>query len=273
MGTHPIFESDFDCLTDMARALSFSGCGFNGAYHIGVQKAVAQRLDMASLKFSGASAGSIAATNAAIWAGKNESGDIALIHDIRLCAKKHMFTNRMVPELTSLLDRFYPDDLVDCMNDRVFISLTNVDKKLKMHNTLKSKFASRQEALDTIVASCLVPGWAGYRAIVIDGQKYVDGGFTTNLPDLIPGETIRVQPFSTSAKFAEVSPVYSHPEDCDKRLLQHIDRNNTFTMYLTRLNLNRAVVKALLPPDDDQWYIDMLQEGFDNTNAYFDTCK
>ena len=109
------------------------------------------------------------------------------------------------------------------------------------------------------------------RASVINGHKYVDGGFTTNLPDLFPGETIRVQPFSTSARFAEVSPIYSNPGDAQKRLLQKIDRNNTYTMYMTKQNFNRVAVKALLPPEDDQWYLDMVQEGHDNTLAYVNT--
>ena len=74
-----------------------------------------------------------------------------------------MFTNRMVPKLTALIDGFYPDDLRDYMQNRVHISLTNIDSKLKMRNELKSTFASRQECLDTIVASCLVPAWGGYR--------------------------------------------------------------------------------------------------------------
>ena len=83
--------------------------------------------------------------------------------DSKLFARKNMFTNRMVPALTKILSDFYPEDLLDFMNGRVYISLTNVDSKLKMYNTLKSEFSNREECLDSIMASCLVPGWAGYR--------------------------------------------------------------------------------------------------------------
>ena len=74
-----------------------------------------------------------------------------------------MFTNRMVPVLTKILSDFYPEDLLDFMNDRVYISLTNVDSKFKVYNTLKSEFSNREECLDAIVASSLAKGWAGYR--------------------------------------------------------------------------------------------------------------
>ena len=43
----------------MVRAISFAGCGFNGAYHIGASTALAKKLDYKNLKFTGASAGSI----------------------------------------------------------------------------------------------------------------------------------------------------------------------------------------------------------------------
>ena len=43
----------------MVRAISFAGCGFNGAYHIGASSALAKKLDYKNLKFTGASAGSI----------------------------------------------------------------------------------------------------------------------------------------------------------------------------------------------------------------------
>ena len=94
---------------------------------------------------------------------------------------------------------------------------------------------------------------------------------TTNLPDLFPKETIRVQPFSTSSDFAEVSPIFTNPDDANRFLVQKVDRNNTFTLYLTRENLNRMAVKALFPPSDNKWYLDMIQEGHDNAASYLQT--
>ena len=47
-----------------------------------------------------------------------------------------------------------------------------------MKNVLVSEFDSRDHLLECLVASCLVPGWAGYKSRVINGTKYIDGGFT-----------------------------------------------------------------------------------------------
>ena len=53
----------------------------------------------------------------------------------------------MFPGMAKILDDFYPDDLPDYMNDRVYISLSVVDSKwnpTKWTNVLKSQFANRQ---------------------------------------------------------------------------------------------------------------------------------
>lgn len=173
--------------------------------------------------------------------------------------------------IKDLLDKFYPEDLKDYMNGRVYISLSDVDRRFKPVNRLVSKFDTREECLDSITASCLAPGWGGFSALTINGRKFVDGGLTTNLPNLYPGETIRVQPFSTSAEYSEVSPIFSLPEDSKRFLLKDIDRNNTYTMYLTRRNLDRAAIKALFPPSNEEWYIELMNEGYHNTIQYLDS--
>ena len=48
----------------MIKALSFSGAGFCGVYHLGATQALSKRLNFDELKFTGASAGSIAALSA-----------------------------------------------------------------------------------------------------------------------------------------------------------------------------------------------------------------
>ena len=76
-----------------------------------------------------------------------------------------------------------------------------------------SKFNSREHLLECLVASCLAPGWAGYRGRTINGRKYVDGGLSVNLPDICPGETLRIQPFSTCKTLAEITPLLTNPSD------------------------------------------------------------
>ena len=94
----------------------------------------------------------------------------------------------------------------------------DVSSKLKMKNVLVSEFDSRDHLLECLVASCLVPGWAGYKSRIINGTKYIDGGFTVNLPNLYPNETVRIQPFSTSEIHADISPILTNQKDKNRMI-------------------------------------------------------
>ena len=87
-----------------------------------------------------------------------------------------------------------------------------------MKNVLVSDFESREHLLECLVASSLVPGWAGYKSRVINGQKYVDGGLTMNLPNIYPKQTIRIQPFSTSEQHAEISPLLTNEKNKNRMI-------------------------------------------------------
>ena len=45
-------------------------------------------------------------------------------------------------------------------------------------SVVKSSFDSKEEFVDTVLASCLVPYWAGTIPVTLDGVNYYDGGFT-----------------------------------------------------------------------------------------------
>ena len=46
----------------------------------------------------------------------------------------------------------------------------DVSSKLKIKNELVSEFDSREHLLECLVASCLVPGWAGHKSRIINGS-------------------------------------------------------------------------------------------------------
>ena len=92
-----------------------------------------------------------------------------------------------------------------------------------MKNALISEFDSRHHLLECLVASCLAPGWAGYKSRFINGKKYIDGGLTMNLPNLYPNETVRIQPFSTSEIHADISPILTNEKD-KNRIIAKIAR-------------------------------------------------
>ena len=47
----------------------------------------------------------------------------------------------------------------------------DVSSKLKIKNELISEFDSREHLLECLVASCLVPGWAGHKSRIINGSQ------------------------------------------------------------------------------------------------------
>merc|ERR1711990_411315 len=268
MGTHPIFESDFDCLTEMSnriRAISYSGCGFNGIYHLGATQALAKKISFDKLHFAGASAGSIAAVSAAVWQGENLKTQMDFLELLKKAAGNHQFTNSLPLKIKELMDNLYPDNLLDYTNGRVFISLTDIKSKTRPKNVLISHFSSREHCLDCVTASCLVPVWAGYRGWQIESNKYVDGGLTNNLVNLYPDQTIRVQPFSTSIENCEISPLLSNPNDLGKIIWKW--GNPTFTFYATKQNVDRVAVKALFG-GDEKWNKNLFDEGFHDANKY-----
>ena len=114
-----------------------------------------------------------------------------------------------------ILDTLSSFQFTDLKNHKPYKDVSN---KLKIKNVLVSDFESREHLLECLVASSLVPGWAGYKSRVINGKKYVDGGLTMNLPNIYPNQTIRIQPFSTSKNHAEISPLLTNEKDKNRMI-------------------------------------------------------
>ena len=113
----------------MIRALSFSGAGFCGVYHLGATHALSKRLNFDDLKFTGASAGSIAAVSAAVWHGDNLDHQFAILKGLRTACDKYKFRNQLQESFYELFDEAYPQDVLDYANKRAFISLTGAFQK------------------------------------------------------------------------------------------------------------------------------------------------
>ena len=100
---------------------------------MGATKALAKRLNFDDLHFSGASAGAITATNAAIWGGDNEKREMELILEFQRVARsdsvyflklyldrKFKFTNEMQHRIRDMLDELYPTDVASYMGKGPF---------------------------------------------------------------------------------------------------------------------------------------------------------
>ncbi|KAM3727644.1 Patatin-like phospholipase domain-containing protein [Dirofilaria immitis] len=183
-------------------ALSFSGCGFLGVYHFGVLqgfnrdgKALMKRVK----RCAGASAGSLAA---ALWTfspdnaekGFNDVIKMATeIHSLRFGALSPNFV--LHKSLQKIIDLYIPEDISNA-HDRLYISLTDQKRNV---NRLISRFTSRDYLINALLASCYIPLYSGSSPPLIDGNQYIDGGFTNNLPIFEELPTITISPFSGSA--------------------------------------------------------------------------
>ncbi|MCL4141322.1 UNVERIFIED_CONTAM: hypothetical protein GTU68_043514, partial [Idotea baltica] len=84
-----------------------------------------------------------------------------------------------------------PDDAHERASGKLFISVTRVsDGK----NVLLSQFDTREELIQSLLASAFIPLFSGWMPITVKGVRYIDGGFSDNLP-VLDGKTITVSPF------------------------------------------------------------------------------
>ncbi|VDM99476.1 unnamed protein product, partial [Thelazia callipaeda] len=198
-----IYFSKFSGEGDLA--LSFSGCGFLGVYHFGVLHGLnrsGKTLMTRVKRCAGASAGSLVA---ALWTFRpddTEKGFNDLIkmakevHELRfgVLSSSFVFDER----LRKVVDLYIPDD-VSMAQGRLFISLTNQKNNV---NRIISEFPSRDYLIECLLASCYIPFYSGSNPPCIDGEQYIDGGFTNNLPIFEDMHTVTISPFSGSAVIA-----------------------------------------------------------------------
>uniref|UniRef100_A0A8R1XXP7 PNPLA domain-containing protein n=1 Tax=Onchocerca volvulus TaxID=6282 RepID=A0A8R1XXP7_ONCVO len=188
-------------------ALSFSGCGFLGVYHFGALMKRVKRV-------AGASAGSLAA---ALWTFLPNDAEKGFNDVIKMAAEIHslrfgaLSPNFMLHKsLQKIIDLYIPEDISNAQ-DRLYISLTDQKRNV---NKLISRFTSRDYLIDSLLASCYIPLYSGSSPPLIDGDQYIDGGFTNNLPIFEELTTITISPFSGSAIIApnDYNSMGSFPE-------------------------------------------------------------
>ncbi|XP_068121717.1 patatin-like phospholipase domain-containing protein 4 isoform X3 [Hyperolius riggenbachi] len=179
--------------------LSFAACGFLGIYHLGAASALlkhGQKMLNAVKHFAGASAGSLVATVLLTAPDKiKESKDF--LYQFSEDVKKQTFgaaTPRydFMKYLREGIENILPAEAHMIAENCLHISITNTRSR---ENCLVSTFASREELIQVLLASCFVPVYAGMKAVQYKGEKWFDGGFTDSLPILPTGRTVTVSPF------------------------------------------------------------------------------
>ncbi|XP_063811572.1 patatin-like phospholipase domain-containing protein 4 isoform X2 [Pseudophryne corroboree] len=236
--------------------LSFAACGFLGIYHLGAASALLKHggtMLKAVKVFAGASAGSLAATVLLTAPDKiKESKDFiyTFSEDVRketlgAVTPRYDFMNRLREGIEAILPHKAHEIAENCL----YISITNTKSR---ENCLVSSFASREELIKVLLASCFVPVYAGIQAVEYRGEKWFDGGFTNGLPLLPTGRTVTVSPFCGRQDIC--------PEDKG-----HVDLYFNIAMQdvlLSPANFER-LRQALFPPSHAKME-SIFQDGFED---------
>ncbi|RZF33739.1 hypothetical protein LSTR_LSTR007998 [Laodelphax striatellus] len=212
--------------------LSFAGCGFLGIYHVGVAVCFKKYAPHLLLnKISGASAGAIAAC--------------CLLCDLPIA----FFLNfRLFLDLIIDFPQVLPEDAHLRVSGKLHISLTRVyDGK----NVIVSQFNSKEDLLQALLASAFVPIFSGLIPPKWHGVRYIDGGFSDNLPTL-DENTITVSPFCGETDIC--------PRDYSSQLF-HVNVANT-SIELSKQNIHRFA-RILWPPKPEV-LSNMCKQGFDD---------
>ncbi|XP_043487724.1 patatin-like phospholipase domain-containing protein 2 isoform X1 [Polistes fuscatus] len=232
--------------------LSFAGCGFLSIYHVGVVvcfKKYAPHLLMD--KISGASAGAIAACCLLcdLPLGEITSNVLRVAREARQHTLGPFSPSFNVHEiLLESLQKFLPEDAHIRVNGKLHISLTRVyDGK----NVIVSHYNSREELLQALLASSFIPFFSGILPPRFRGIRYIDGGFSDNLPTL-DENTVTVSPFCGESDIC--------PRDTSSQLFHVIVANTS--IELSRQNFYRFP-RILFPPNP-KILSNMCKQGFDD---------
>lgn len=155
--------------------IALSGGGAKGIAHIGVIRALLEN-GVEPTIVSGTSAGSIIG---ALYAAGLATDDMErMIADSSFMKIFRIFgiPGAGFSKLDYLQERlaaFIPEDSFESLNFPLYVCATNM-------NIGKAVYFNKGKLFDKVVASCSVP-WL-FKPIEIDGELYVDGGITNNMP-------------------------------------------------------------------------------------------
>ncbi|XP_060800813.1 uncharacterized protein LOC106132167 [Amyelois transitella] len=232
--------------------LSFAGCGFLGIYHVGVAvcfKKYAPHLLLG--KISGASFGALSACCLLcdLPIGELTSDVLRVVGEARAGSLGPFSPSFSIQNvLLEGMDKYLPQDVHKLVSGKLHISLTRV---YDGQNVIVSDFPTREDLMQALLASCFVPVFSGMLPPRFHGIRYMDGGFSDNLP-VLDENTITVSPFCGESDIC--------PRDLSSQLF-HVNVANT-SIELSKQNINRFA-RILFPPKPEV-LSNMCKQGFDD---------
>ncbi|CAH0396988.1 unnamed protein product [Chilo suppressalis] len=232
--------------------LSFAGCGFLGIYHVGVAvcfKKYAPHLLLG--KLSGASFGALSACCLLcdLPIGEITSDVLRVVGEARAGSLGPFSPSFSIQNvLLEGMEKYLPHDVHKKVSGKLHISLTRV---YDGQNVIVSEYPTREDLLQALLASCFVPVFSGLLPPRFHGIRYMDGGFSDNLP-VLDENTITVSPFCGESDIC--------PRDLSSQLF-HVNVANT-SIELSKQNINRFA-RILFPPKPEV-LSNMCKQGFDD---------
>lgn len=220
--------------------LSFAGCGFLGIYHVGVAVCFKKYAPHLLLnRISGASAGGIAACF--LLCDLPISAITSDVLNLVCLARKRTLgpfspSFNVQDVLSEGLRKNLPEDAHLKVSGKLHISLTRLPG---FKNVIVSKFYSKEELIQALLASAFVPFFSGSHPPKFHGVYYMDGGFSNNLVTL-DENTITVSPFCGETDIC--------PRDTSSQLF-HVNLANT-SIEVSKQNIYRFA-RILYPPNPE----------------------
>uniref|UniRef100_A0A1B6L7K1 triacylglycerol lipase n=1 Tax=Graphocephala atropunctata TaxID=36148 RepID=A0A1B6L7K1_9HEMI len=233
-------ENSVNRRTNRKMNLSFAGCGFLGIYHVGVAVCFKKYAPHILLnRISGASAGGIAACF--LLCDLPISAVTSDVLNLVCLARKRTLgpfsPNFNVQDvLAAGLRKNLPEDAHLKVSGKLHISLTSLPG---FKNVIVSKFYSKEDLIQALLASAFVPFFSGSHPPKFHGSYYMDGGFSNNLVTL-DENTITVSPFCGETDIC--------PRDTSSQLF-HVNLANT-SIEVSRQNIYRFA-RILYPPNPE----------------------
>lgn len=194
-------------------AISFSGAAFRFPYHFGVAAYLQETYDLEKVCFIGASAGAM--TSALLACEEDIAGKVIgtkvkpdgclkiTNNDSWLDRVYRRLDHKLTGVYFNIFDtmaKVKPSILEDCCkaSGRATFSLTNISSWWPKNERV-NQFSTRKDLVDYGFASAHIPYLVdGEFSTKVNGQKYIDGGFTDNQPTFSHIPTIEVHPYMDS---------------------------------------------------------------------------
>lgn len=170
-------------------SISFSGGGYNCIYHLGVVKYIFKNPNkFKNIKYLGASGG--AGIIGIILCYENDINRLnilkCIIREIIDIDNHTLMLHEQVKIYMSILEKYIDEKRFNKFiknKNRCHISVTEITNIIPK-NVIIKKFTSYEHYKDVLHASACVPYLLDDKIKTIDNKKYLDGGFSNNIPVL-----------------------------------------------------------------------------------------